>query len=167
MGVTYTYPLYRRADEAVLRRAELEVSRQRSIYRELEETILLELQSAHQDIINRQQAMRLAIRRREASKLRLESTAAFYKVGEISLDLYLRAQRTYAEAIRDEKSAVTNLKLAQAYWKFTQGIINLVDEDDMELESESSFPAEPEKLKIEPQKQAPPELREALPNDQK
>jgi outer membrane protein TolC len=121
LGFRYRQTLGRRPAASHVRQAQAVVSRRRAELQKGRHDVELELQAAYQELVRAWRGLRLYRNRREAAKVQVESREILYNVGEMSVDLYLRAQATYAESQREEAQGISRYNQAIANWEFAKG----------------------------------------------
>ena len=115
--MTYRGQLGNRARRAEARRANLELARQRAILDKLQQDIEDELTRSFQDVIAAYDTVRINQSLRQAASTQLQARQALYENGgQISVDLLLRTQSTYADAVSDQWRAVARYNQSLAVW---------------------------------------------------
>ena len=123
MGFLYEEKFGRRRECAERLQAEMAVSRS---IRELEvvrQQIFSELHESYQAVTSSWEVIQRLKDRRTAAAEVLEARKAMYDVGEISLDLYLRATAAWSISLSEERSAIARYNGALARWEFARGAI--------------------------------------------
>ncbi len=104
-----------------MRPAEANLCRTRALQRKQEHDVLHEFQAAYQELAAAGRALALYRDRLEAAAVQLEARKELYRPGEMSVDLFLRAQFTYTDAEREEVLGVVRYNQAIAQWEFAKG----------------------------------------------
>jgi outer membrane protein TolC len=127
LGVRYQRQIGERAANAATRNAQLALSRERFRLAELEHETLNELGTAFREIERSFVNIEIQRQRRRAAAEQLESRKANYELGKDTLDVLVRAQSVYADALRDEAQAVVQYNQSLAAWEFAKGTILIND----------------------------------------
>ncbi len=136
-GLELNLPLgFRRAHSAV-RNAELRLSRERSVLREQERIIALDLSNAISDAARAYAIVETNYNRRLAATQHLEAVETAYEADAASLDVLLEAQRRLAEAETSYYQSVVEYSLAVKNVHFEKG--SLLDYNAIYLE-EGAWP---------------------------
>ena len=123
MGFSYEQPIGRRPARAAVRQARAVLSRQQALARKRQNTILHELQAAYQGLIAAQQTLKQYQQRLETARIQLDAREEFYRLGEMSVDLLVRAQAAYVTAQREEVLGVVRYNQAITRWEYAKGTI--------------------------------------------
>lgn len=123
LGFVYRQPIGRRPAISSTRRAEAFLAGQRAMLRKEEHNIGCELQAAYQELVLSWQALALYKSRLKAATVQVDSRRILYEIGEMTVDLYLRAQVTYSDSQRDQAMGIARYNEAIANWEFTKGAI--------------------------------------------
>ncbi len=123
LGFVYQQSIGRRPAGAAVRRVEAILGRQRGLLQKAEHEIVHELQAAYQELAAAGRALDLYQGRLEAAAVQLNAREELYRLGEMSVDLLLRAQATYTEAQREDALGVVRYNQAIAKWEYAKGSI--------------------------------------------
>lgn len=123
LGFVYRQPIGRRPAIASTRQAEAFLAGQRAMLRKEEHDIGHELQSAYQELMLSWRALALFKSRVEAAAVQVDSRKILYDMGEMSVDLYLRAQVAYSDSQREQAAGIARHNRAIANWEFAKGAI--------------------------------------------
>lgn len=123
MGVSFERQLGRRKDKAQIRQSEIELARQITSMKAIEQSVLSDLHEAHQAVTNAWHVMQLQKDRQEAAATILAARRAMYDVGEISLEVYLRGISGASVSASEERSAIARYNQALIRWEYAQGTL--------------------------------------------
>ena len=140
LGIRYTRQIGERAANAATRNAQLTLSRERYRLTELEHETLHELDTAYRELYRTFARIEIQHQRRRAAAEQLESRKANYELGRDTLDVLVRAQSVYADALRDEAQAIVQYNQALVGWEFAKGTILINDNVDLAEEICSNVP---------------------------
>jgi outer membrane protein TolC len=140
LGIRYSRQIGERAANAAVRNAQLALSRERHRLTELEHETLHELDTAFRELFLRFSQIDVQRQRRRAAAEQLESRKANYELGRDTLDVLVRAQSVYADALRDEARAIVQYNQALVGWEFSKGTILINDNVDLAEEICSNVP---------------------------
>jgi outer membrane protein TolC len=140
LGVRYTRQIGERAANAATRNAQLALSRERFRLRELEDLTIGELGTAYREVFRSFNKIDVQRQRRRAAAEQLESRKANYELGKDTLDVLVRAQSVYADALRDEAQAVVQYNQSLVAWEFAKGTILINDNVTLAEEICSNVP---------------------------
>ncbi len=148
LGFRYERRLGQRGEKARVHQAEHQLSKDRAQLKNLKHIVQNELHEAHQAIHSTREQMEHQQRRLEASKMQLRAHAELYKQGQGNLDLFLRSQLSYLNAMRDNARALAEYNQALARWSYATGgnlehpgYTVLSDEEETAIDNNITVPA--------------------------
>jgi outer membrane protein TolC len=123
VGVFYRYSIGQQAENALLRRAQLAVSRERARLDELEHETIHEMYNASQALTAAYDLLQMHRRRREAAAQQLEARKELYRQRRSDTNTQLMAEARYNAAMLDESIAVVEYQKALARWRYASGTL--------------------------------------------
>lgn len=123
LGIRIRRQVGERSANASVRRAQLFLSQSQGELRNLEHTALHELTQAYQNLTAQYQLTLAQKDRREAAAEYLRAREQVYRQGKETIDILLRAQTAFADALRDESQALVDYNKALIQWEFVRGRI--------------------------------------------
>lgn len=138
-GFAVQHQFGQRRSKALLRRAELGLARELQSMKSVENTILSDLHEAYQAVTNAWHIMQLQKDQEDAAQTILDSRRAKYKLGAISLEVYLRGISDASISASEERASIARYNQALIRWEYAQGTIMdfaNVEFDSMDPESE-------------------------------
>jgi outer membrane protein TolC len=127
MRLQMQVPLGFREGHAEVRRAQLLVAQRYAFLRDQESKVLLSLQRSYRDLVQFREEMVTRRSQREAAAVQVKVLDKKVKAGGGNIDLLLRAQLRWADALRDEYVAVCNYNIALADFERQKGTIMAYD----------------------------------------
>jgi len=140
LGVRYQRQIGERAANAATRNAQLALSRERYHLTELEHETLNELDTGYRNLFHTFDKIETQRQRRRAAAVQLRTRRDRYETGLDTLDVLVRAQSVYADALRDEAQAVVQYNQALVAWEFAKGTILINDNVSLAEEICSNVP---------------------------
>ncbi len=123
LGFVYRQPLGRRPASAAVRRSRATLCRQGALMQKLEHEIRHELQGSYQQLAAAGRALAMYRSRLEAATTQLNARGELYRLGKMSLDLFLRAHVTYTDAEREQILGLVRYNQAITQWEYAKGTI--------------------------------------------
>ncbi len=123
LGVLYEYPLYRRRQHAERDRAEITLMRERAKLDSIENRIEHELREAWNNVMLTRQEFQSLQTGLDAASVQVSASRVLYEQGQLSLDMFLRAQSAYARAVQRRQDAYVEYTKALAAWEFAKGTL--------------------------------------------
>jgi outer membrane protein TolC len=125
LGLQLQVPIGYRAAHAEVTRAKLLLAQRYHFLRDDEVKIVLSLQRSYRDVIQFREELATRRGQREAAGVQLKARFLKFKAGGGTIDLLLRAQRTWVDSLRDEQLAVCRYNVALADLERQKGTIML------------------------------------------
>jgi outer membrane protein TolC len=123
-GIQLDVPIGFRAGHAEATRARLQLAQRYAFLRDQEAKLLFSLQRSYRDVVQFREEMVTRRSQREAAAVQLRARYARFKAkGEVSSDLLVRTQRSWADALRDEYLAVCRYNIVLADFERQKGTI--------------------------------------------
>jgi outer membrane protein TolC len=128
-GIQMQVPLGFREGNAEVMRVKYQLAQRYAFLRDQESKLLFSLQRSYRDVVQLREEMRIRKSQREAAATQLKARLEKFRAGgdpkrpEASIDLLLRSQRNWADAVRDEYIAICNYNVALADFKLQKGTI--------------------------------------------
>jgi outer membrane protein TolC len=129
LGVRLRRQIGERSAYAAVRQAQLQLSQARAQLRSLEHGALHELTEAYQNLVSSYQRMTAEQNHRDAAADFLQTQQQVYDAGRSTTDILLRAQSSFADALRDESQALVNYNKALIQWEYARG--RILDADNV------------------------------------
>ena len=123
VGLVFQVPIGFRAGNAEVSRANLQLAQRYEFLNDQKQKVFLSLQCSYRDVIQFREEMQTRRSQREAAALQLRARSAKFKAGKETVDLLVRTQRTWADALRDELNAVSKYNVALADLERQKGTI--------------------------------------------
>jgi outer membrane protein TolC len=123
LGLQMQVPLGYRAGFAEVARAKLVLAQRFAFLRDEEVKAVLSLQRSYRDVVQFREEVGARRSQREAAALQVKARYEKFKNGEKNIDLLLRAQRGWADSLRDEQVAVCRYNVALADLERQKGTI--------------------------------------------
>jgi len=129
IGLRLQYALGARAGNAEAQRADLQLTQRLIFLKDQREKLLFSLQRSHQELVQYREQYKVRIKQREAAALQLKARSEKFKAGGDPklpgsfIDLLLRAQRNWADAVREEYVALCSYRIAITEFELQKGTI--------------------------------------------
>ena len=124
VGVHMQVPIGFREGHAETARARLAIAQQMAQFRDQEAKLIFSLQRSYRDVVQFREETQTRRSHQEAALKQLKARLQKWNAGGIeSIDLILRAQRNWVDAVRDEQAAVCNYRVALADLERQKGTI--------------------------------------------
>jgi outer membrane protein TolC len=123
LGLQLEVPIGTRAAHAEVTRAKLQLAQRYTFLRDQEEKLLLSLQRSYRDLIQFREEILTRRSQREALAVQVKARYEKFKGGKESIDLLVRTQRNWADALRDEYFAIARYNIALADFERQKGTI--------------------------------------------
>ena len=129
VGVRLQYPIGFRGGHAETTRARLQLAQRLYFLKDQREKLVFSLQRSHQELVQYQEQYKVRIRQREVAALQLKARFEKFKAGGdlkqpgSAIDLLLRAQRNWTDAMREEYQSLSNYRLAITDFERQKGTI--------------------------------------------
>lgn len=129
VGLQMLVPLGAREGAAEMARARHQLEQRHAFLRDQEAKLLFSLQRSYRDLVQLREEIRTRRSQRQAAETQLRARFEKFRAGgdpkrpEASVDLLLRAQRNWADSVRDEYVAVCNYNVALADYELQKGTI--------------------------------------------
>ena len=123
LGVQLEVPIGMRAGHAEVTRAKLLLAQCYGFLREQEGKLVMSLQRSYRDLIQFREEILTRRSVREAVALQVKGRYEKFKGGKESIDLLVRTQRNWADALRDEYAVVCRYNIALADFERQKGTI--------------------------------------------
>lgn len=129
LGMRLQYALGARAGSAETMRANAQLTQRLIFLKDQREKLIFSLQRSYQELIQYQEQYKVRIRQREVAAIQLQGRFEKFKAGGdpknpgSSIDLLLRAQRNWADAVREEYIALSSHRLAITDFERQKGTI--------------------------------------------
>lgn len=129
VGLRMEVPLGFREAHAAVRRAQLQLARQLASLRNQEEQALFELQRTYRQLTESIEQVKIQRARRTAAARQVAALQEQFRVGDKNFQLIvlLAAQRSLADALRDEQVAICEYNIALAQFERQKGTILVHD----------------------------------------
>jgi outer membrane protein TolC len=125
-GLQLEVPIGFRAARSAVTRSRLELAQRFAFLHDQESKLLSSLQRSYQDLVQFREEMTVRHSQREAAAVQLKARyTRFQGKGDVSSDLLVRTQRSWADALRDEYIAICNYNVALADFERQKGTIAL------------------------------------------
>src|SRR5262249_11037992 len=127
LGLHLNVPIGFREGAAEMSRAKLQLAQRLAFLKDQEQKLLFSLQRSYRDVVQFRDEYQARRSQEQAAATQLKARHAKFKAGgdpkqpEVSLDLLLRAQRNWADALRDEYIALCNYRVALADYERQKG----------------------------------------------
>lgn len=123
-GVHMQIPIGFREGHAETSRALLAVAQQMAHLHDQEAKLVFSLQRSYRDLVQLREVMQTRRSQQEAALKQLKARLQKWNAGGVeSIDLILRSQRNWVDALRDEQAAVCNYRVALADFERQKGTI--------------------------------------------
>jgi outer membrane protein TolC len=124
LGVRLQIPIGFREGHAELTRARLQLAQRLALLRDQEEKLVFSLQRSYRDLVQFREEIQTRRSQRAAAERQLQARLQKWNAGGAeSIDLILRAQRNWVDALRDEQAAICNYRVALADYERQKGTI--------------------------------------------
>ncbi len=124
VGLHLQVPIGFREGNAEVARARLAIGQQMAHLRDEEAKLVFSLQRSYRDVVQFREELETRRSQQEAALKQLQARLQKWNAGGIeSIDLILRAQRGWVDAVRDEQTAVCNYRIALADFERQKGTI--------------------------------------------
>ncbi len=123
IGLHLEVPLGFRAANAQVRKALLQVKRQRTVLLDLEEQALFSLQRSYRQLLQAQEQIHVLRARRLAALRQLRGRQEEFRSGLGSVDLLLRAQLAWTNSLQEEQTATCDYNSALASFERERGTL--------------------------------------------
>jgi len=123
-GVHMLIPIGFREGYAETARARLAVAQQMAHLHDQEAKLVFSLQRSYRDVVQFHEEVQTRRSQQEAALKQLKARLQKWNAGGVeSIDLILRAQRNWVDAVRDEQAAICNYRIALADFEKQKGTI--------------------------------------------
>lgn len=123
LGLQLEVPIGMRAGNAETTRAKLLLGQRYAFLRDQESKLFSTLQRSYRDLVQFREEILTRRSQREAVAVQLRARYERFKGGKESIDLLVRTQRNWADALRDEYAAVCKYNIALADFERQKGTI--------------------------------------------
>jgi outer membrane protein TolC len=129
LGLRLQVPIGYRAGHADTARAHLQLTQRMAFLQDQREKLVFSIQRSYQELVQYREQYKIRIRQREAAALQLKARSEKFKAGGDPkqpgsfIDLLLRAQRNWADALREEYIALCNYRIAVTDFERQKGTI--------------------------------------------
>jgi outer membrane protein TolC len=123
VGLLLQVPIGFREGSAEVTRAKLQLAQRFAFLRDQEAKIVFSLQRSYRDVVQFQEEVRIARSQEQAAAAQLQARYDKFKVGRETIDLLLRSQQKWVDALRDENVAICSYNVALADFERQKGTI--------------------------------------------
>lgn len=123
MGLQLEVPIGMRAGHAEVTRAKLVLGQRLAFLRDQEGKLFSTLQRSYRELVQYREEILTRRSQREAVGVQLKARHERFKAGKESIDLLVRTQRSWADALRDEYAAICKYNTALADFERQKGTI--------------------------------------------
>jgi outer membrane protein TolC len=131
LGLRLTVPIGFRDASSAVRRDRLQLAQRLAALKNQEELAIFDLQRAYRDLIEAQDQMRIQHARRLAAARQVNARLQEFRAGVGEINFLLTAQRSLADAVRDEQQAVCTYNIVMAQFERFRGTI--LTRDNIEI----------------------------------
>jgi outer membrane protein TolC len=123
LGLRLAVPIGFRDASSAVRRDRLQLAQRLATLKNQEELAIFDLQRAYRDLIEAQDQMRIQRARRLAAAKQVKARVHEFRAGLGDVTFLLIAQRSLADAVRDEQQAVCTYNIVMAQFERSRGTI--------------------------------------------
>jgi outer membrane protein TolC len=124
LGLHMQLPIGFREGWAEVARARLQIAQRLALLHDQEAKLIFSLQRSYRDLVQFREEMQTRHSQQEAAARQLKARLQKWTSGGVeSIDLILRAQRNWVDAVRDEQIAICNYKVALSDYERQKGTI--------------------------------------------
>lgn len=123
MGFSYTRDANRYAAKAEMNKARLQWSQQQAVTRQLEFSAVHSLQQAYQQLYQKRYQAEQTQLLRDAARERLQAYREKFELGDVAIELYLRAQAADADAELKLRAAKVDYIQAVVHFEYVRGTL--------------------------------------------
>ncbi|MBV9121818.1 MAG: TolC family protein, partial [Planctomycetes bacterium] len=123
LGLVMQVPIGFREGHAEVARAQLQLAQRFALLRDQEAKVVFSLQRSLRDLVQSQEEARIAHSQTQAAVNLLQARYDRFRAGRETIDLLLRAQREWVDALREENRAICNYNMALADFERQKGTI--------------------------------------------
>jgi hypothetical protein len=123
LGLRLAVPIGLRDASAAVRRDRLQLAQRLATLKNQEELAIFDLQRAYRDLIEAQDQMRIQRERHLAAAKQVKARVQEFRAGVGDVNFLLLAQRSLADAVRDEQQAVCTYNIVMAQFERFRGTI--------------------------------------------
>ena len=127
LGLVLQVPIGNREAHAEVRRAKLQLEQRLVYLNDQQAKVITALQRSVRNVVQLREEIRIRRSRREAAAIQLKRRTEKFQAGRETIDFLLQAQRDWADAIRDEYTAVSRYNVALADYRRQMGTIMVYD----------------------------------------
>jgi outer membrane protein TolC len=131
LGLQLQVPIGFREGHSQLTRVRLQLAQRYAFLRDQEEKVLSSLQRSYRDLVQFREEVRTRHSQRESVAKLLQARYDKFKAGKGTTEFLMQAQRSWADALRDEYSAICSYNIALADFERQKGTI--MDYDNVAL----------------------------------
>src|SRR5262249_36420863 len=114
VGLQFQMPIGFRAGHAEVTQAKLLLAQRYAFLRDQEAKVILSLQRSYRSVVQFREELRTRHSTRVAATTQLQALYERFKAGERNSDILVRTQQIWADALRDEQTALCNYNVALA-----------------------------------------------------
>lgn len=123
LGFRYERAFGRRFDQASEQQSAIQLMQERAQLRSVEHSVEHELRAAYDKLVTASELVNTLENQLAAAGVQVDANRVLYDSGQISLDLFLRTQNVYAEALRQKEQVFVEYTQALAEWDYAKGTI--------------------------------------------
>jgi outer membrane protein TolC len=124
LGLRLQMPVGFREGYAEVARARLQLAQRMALLHDQEDKLIFSLQRSYRDLVQFREEIQTRRSQQEAAARQLKARLQKWNAGGAeSIDLILRSQRNWVDAMRDEQAAVCNYRIALADYERQKGTI--------------------------------------------
>lgn len=129
LGLRADFPIGFRGGHAERERAQLQLAQRLEFLKDQREKLLFSLQRSYQELVQNREQYKVRIKQREAAAMQLKARHEKFKAGGDPkqpgsfIDLLLRAQRNWADSLREEYVALCNYRTSIIDFERQKGTI--------------------------------------------
>ncbi len=123
LGLVLQVPIGNREAHAEVRRAKLQLEQRLVYLNDQQAKVITALQRSVRNVVQLREEIRIRRSRRDAAAIQLKRRTDKFQAGRETIDFLLQAQRDWADAVRDEYTAISRYNVALADYRRQMGTI--------------------------------------------